>query len=69
MCRDYRIVSKDKRVRIVRYIDYDLGEEVEDMAKYIADKDYYKSKLYLRRSTKTTTRKVRRKVSLTSKLL
>jgi hypothetical protein len=46
MCRDYRIVSEDKRVRIVRYIDHDLGKEVEDMAEYIADKDYCESKLY-----------------------
>jgi hypothetical protein len=46
MCRDYKIVREDKRVRIIRYIDHDFGEEVEDMAEYIADEDYYESKLY-----------------------
>ena len=47
MCGDCGITGDDKRERIVRYMDYHIGEEVEDLDEYQKD-GYSEEKLYVR---------------------
>ena len=47
VCQDYDCTGDEKRVRIVRYMDYHLGEQVENMEEYqAAGIDYKEAELY-----------------------